>query len=253
MLEFKDFSTMTEARNQGGLDYELKVHNALVKSKIYGLVAGDKPGAGFSNQGAGDIEATLFGKPFNIEIKASANDQMGGTSFRYDKSSKVFTPAKSMDADDLDLLNSAAQTKVADIDAFIAKAEEYDNKLFDGFPITVTKETRTKLKTDGLQKRIATNISTSAKFIAKHYNKKSVYYIQVGGAGLFYMGSNPLKLPVPELKGDIQIEMRVGYAGSGGRPVVSAGLRLQGRLKTKNKSSYSLDNEESIQKMFAEL
>lgn len=250
MLEFREF--ITEARNQGGLDYEHKVYNAMQSAQIYGLDIGSVPGAGFSNQGAGDIEASYNGQPFNVEIKATANDQMGGTSFRYDMKTKLFTPAKAMDEEDLALLNSAAQLKVKDIDKFIVAARKYDkNTALSGFPITVSKETRELLKKDGLQKTIASNIKTDAKFIAKHYNAKGVYYIQVGGAGLFHMGKNPLKLSVPELRGDIQIEMRVGYAGSGGRPVVSAGLRLQGRLKTKNKSDYTLDDKDSIQKLFA--
>lgn len=250
MKEFKEF--IGEARNSGGLEYEHKVYNAMLTAQVYGLDVGNTPGAGFSNVGAGDIEASYNGQPFNVEIKASANDQMGGTSFRYDMATKLFTPAKAMDAEDLELLNSAAQMKVKDIDAFIVAARKYDsNNALAGFPITVTKETRELLKKDGLQKTIASNINTDAKFIAKHYNKKGVYYIQVGGAGLFYMGRNPLKLPVPELRGDIQVEMRVGYAGSGGRAVVSAGLRLQGRLKTKGKSKYTLDDANSVKELFA--
>ncbi len=79
---FKAF--ITESVGQAGLDYELKVHKAMKDAKIVGLNAGDKPNnetAGFSNQGAGDIEASYNGNPFNIEIKSSAKDQMGGGSF----------------------------------------------------------------------------------------------------------------------------------------------------------------------------
>jgi len=110
--------------------------------------------------------------------------------------------------------------------------------------------TREKLKADGLQKAVASNISAKSSFIIKHYNKKQVYYIQVGGAGLFYMGKNPLNLPVPELQGDINIELRVGYGGSGGKPTVSAGIRLQGRLRTENVSNFTLDDPGSIQALF---
>ena len=70
-------------------------------AKISGLNAGDKPGAGFSNVGAGDIEGSYNGKPFNVEIKASPNDQMGGGSFRYDMATGIFTPAKELDPEDL--------------------------------------------------------------------------------------------------------------------------------------------------------
>ena len=101
MKTFKTY--VTETIGQAGLDYELKVHKAMITANIDGLNAGDKPGAGFSNQGAGDIEASYNGKPFNVEIKASSKDQMGGGSFRYEFSNKQFTPVTEMDPEDLDL------------------------------------------------------------------------------------------------------------------------------------------------------
>jgi hypothetical protein len=61
MHKFKSYLTIQESVGQAGLDYELKVHNAMKDAKIVGLNAGDKPNnetAGFSNQGAGDIEAS---------------------------------------------------------------------------------------------------------------------------------------------------------------------------------------------------
>ena len=72
------------------------------------------------------------------------------------------------------------------------------------------------------------------------------------------MGKNPLKLDVPELTGEIQVEMRLGFGGGKLKfPTTpeptnarSAGLRLQGRLKTKGKSKYSLDNPDDIKKLF---
>lgn len=235
----------------GGLAYEQNVYAAMQAAKIKGLDLGDKPTAGFSNVGYGDIEATYNGKPFNIEIKASANDQMGGTSFRYEMAGQKFIPVGQIEPDELDMLLQAAQVKAGDIDKFLKAAQKYENNTnITGFPVRVDKETREKLKADGLQKAIASNISASSSFIIRHYNKKKVYYIQVGGAGLFYMGKNPLNLPVPELQGDINIELRVGYGGSGGKPTVSAGIRLQGRMKTENVSNFTLDDPGSIQALF---
>lgn len=121
----------------------------------------------------------------------------------------------------------------------------------------MSKEGRDILKKKGLLAKINKNVKTSANFIIKHYNKKGVYYINIGGSGLFYMGKNPLKLPVPELKAEIQIEMRLGYGGGKlffptdpPTPARSAGLRIQGRLLSKGKSPYSLDKEEDIRKLF---
>ena len=251
-----------ETIGQAGLDYELKVHSALKQAKISGLNAGDKPGAGFSNVGAGDIEASYNGKPFNVEIKASPNDQMGGGSFRYDMATGIFTPAKELDPEDLELLLSASKEKVSDINNYIKAARQIEpkdyHKNISGIPLKISVEGRAKLKKDGLPAKINKNVKTSTNFIIRHYNKKGVYYINVGRAGLFHMGKNPLRLDIPELKGEIQVEMRLGFGGgklkfpTSPEPTDarSAGLRLQGRLKTKGKSKYNLDNVEDIRKLF---
>ena len=62
MKSFKNY--FVETVGQKGLDYELKVHSAMKAANIEGLDSGDKPGAGFSNVGSGDIEATYKGTIF---------------------------------------------------------------------------------------------------------------------------------------------------------------------------------------------
>jgi|TARA_Y100000114_G_scaffold24608_1_gene20314 hypothetical protein len=256
---FKQY--LTETVGAGGLAYELKVHTAMKKANISGLNVGDKPGAGFSNQGAGDIEASYKGKAFNIEIKASPRDQMGGTSFRYTMDGQRFTPVKEMDPEDLDLFMAVAKEQAVHIDNYIKALRKIEpvefHKTQSGVPIKASKDAREELKKNGLITKINRNIKTSTSFIIKHYNKKGVYYIQIGKAGLFYMGKNPLKLDVPELKGEIQVEFNLRYGGGKlsfptdpPTPARSAGLRLQGRLITKGKSPYSLDNVEDIKKLF---
>lgn len=261
MKTFKTY--VTETIGQAGLDYELKVHKAMITANIDGLNAGDKPGAGFSNQGAGDIEASYNGKPFNVEIKASSKDQMGGGSFRYESSNKQFTPVTEMDPEDLDLLLAACKEKAPDLDNYIKAARQLEpvefHKTISGVPIKVAKDGREILKKKGLLAKINKNVKTSAAFITRHYNKKGVYYINIGGAGLFYMGKNPLNLPVPALKAEIQIEMRLGFGGGKlsfptdpPTPARSAGLRVQGRLLTKGKSKYNLDNHKDVIELFGE-
>jgi hypothetical protein len=261
MKRFKSF--LIESVGAAGLEYENKVYSAMKSANVNGLNPGDKPGAGFSNQGAGDIEASYKGSPFNIEIKATPNDQMGGMSFRYDMDSKQFQPSKEIDPADLQLLLSAAKEKISDIDNYIKAARELEPKEYhkniNGVPLKVSKEGRDQLKKKGLLAKINKNSKAGVGFIVNHYNKKGVFYIQIGGAGLFYLGKNPLKLPVPALKGEIRIEMRLAFAGGGSpfptdppTPARTAGLRLQGRLVTKGKSPYSLDNSEDVKKLFGE-
>jgi hypothetical protein len=72
------------------------------------------------------------------------------------------------------------------------------------------------------------------------------------------MGKNPLKLDVPELKAEIQVELGLRFSGSKlsfptqpeKTPARSAGLRIQGRMLTKIKSKYNLDNKDDVEKLF---
>lgn len=246
---------------QRGLDYELKIYKAIQQSGVDFFTPGSKPAAGFSNVGAGDIEGKLKGKPFNIEVKLSADDQMGGGSFRYDYRTKTFTAVKPLDPSDEELLMEAAKAKSKALDRYIEAARKLEpvkyHQDIDGIPIKVAKAGRDILKSKGLLKDINTKVITDAAFISKHYNKKGVYYIQIGGAGLFYMGKNIFNLPVPPLKGEIQIEVRLGYSGSktkfpDGTEARTAGLRFIGRLRAKGKSPHSIDTVQGIQKLFLE-
>lgn len=246
---------------QRGLDYELKIYKAIQQSGVDFFNPGDKPAAGFSNVGAGDIEGKLHGKPFNIEVKLSPDDQMGGGSFNYSMRSKKFTAAKKMDPADEELLLAAVQQKTKALDNYIMAARKLHpiqyHKSIDGIPIKVAKSGRDQLKAAGLLKQINTKVITDASFIEKHYNKKGVNYIQIGGAGLFYLGRNIYNLPVPRLKGEIQVEIRLAYSGTKGKfpdgtETRTAGLRFQGRLRTKGKSPHTIDTVKGIQKLFLE-
>jgi len=80
------------------------------------------------------------------------------------------------------------------------------------------------------------------------------------------MGKNPLNLPVPEFNGEIQVEVRIGYAGdssgstskaftnkAGSKDIIEARraeLRCIGRMLTRSKSPYSLDNMNDVKELF---
>ena len=221
MRSFKKY--LDETVGAGGLVYELKVYEALIGAKIEGLDAGDKPGAGFSSHGFGDIEAAYNGKAFNIEIKAGMKDQMGGGSLRYDRKTKQLTPspklAASGDQEDIAILMQAVQTKIPAINKyldFIAKQEPtkvHKDYAKVGVPFVASTSAREAAKKAGLQSAVQDYVKGDSRYIKNLYNGKNVYYIQIGGAGLFYMGKNPLNLPVPEFNGEIQVEVRIGYAG----------------------------------------
>ncbi len=266
MITFKEFMLL-ETVAISGLEYEKKVYNVIKsvieKEKIINLeLISDEP-SGFSSVGSGDIQCLYKGKPLNIEIKKSLNDQMGGTSVKYNLNTKKFEIVDKNISEDLkELILYAVEQKRKDIDNYLNAAKKEKpiefHKKINGIPFTIAKKTREKLKNDGLLAKINTIIKSDISFIKDHYNKKNVFYINIGGAGLFYMGSNPLNLDIEELTGEIDIEIRIGFSGTKKTfptnpptDARSANLRVQGRLKTKNKSKYNLDNEADIIKLFS--
>lgn len=263
---FEEF--LNESVGQKGLDYEVKIHSALNSAGIDDLDTGEKPGAGFSNQGAGDLELKLGGKPFNVEVKLDAGAQMGGTSFRYDSKAKTLEAvSKKIPKSVAQTLISIAQSKAKDIDNYIQAANALHKAMgieyvADGVPIKVAVDVRNKLKSKGFLKKINITKSIPNKFIIDHYNKKGVNYINIGGSGLFYIGDNPLGLPVPKFDPEIVVELRLAF--SGGKvsfnvkgkeiPARNAGFRAQARLKKfKDQSPYNLDDPESIKQMFSKM
>lgn len=114
---------------------------------------------------------------------------------------------------------------------------------------------------------------SDTSFILQHYKSKEVDYIQIGGKGLYYLSSNPAKLPIPQLGNTgLVIEMRPGKGGSTkdkktGLPVrtpsdtgegdfikASAPFRTSARLDGAGlaQSPYTLDDPESILAMMEE-
>jgi hypothetical protein len=259
------------AASTGGLEYESNVVKSVKKAlphfqervKFTNL---NYATAGYSSVGI-DLELQVNGVPFNVEIKQNKDAQMGGTSIRYNPSTDL---AEIVNRDTIDdeaepyFLN-AIQSKKDAILAFLdymRKQEplELHSKIPERFPISgVTKEAWKNAVNDGY----LTALNETVKFndtsiITKAYNLKQVFYIQVGGAGLFYLNENPFGLPIPKFEGQIQIEFRLGRSGSKPRKfgdttidTVGAGYRCQGRLKTRIKSSLSLDNSAEAFQIFA--
>jgi hypothetical protein len=232
-----------------GYQYEQKVIDSLKEAKISGNI-NESVG---SNAASADADIKLFGKIFNIEIKLNSNAQMGGSSIRFNEQ-VGFSLASSMDKQTEDLLLSAINLKKENIDNLLEFVKNHPNEQEKKkkFPFTCRKSTWEQAQKNNLL--INVKVPLNADFIAEHYSKKNVNYIQIGGAGLFYMKSNPAKLPVPKLEGNIVVEIRTGRSGSKfvkslNEKVVAAGIRVQGRLKTKNKSPYSLDDSESIRRL----
>ena len=252
-----------EARNDGGLAYEKSVLAALTAAQVPGLEFEADTSAGFSNQGAGDIEATFNGKTFNIEVKSGAKDQMGGTSIRanFDTNEYQIVNSEAVDPAAVPFYEAAIAEKAEDFARWREHVSQFApeeiNQIPNSIPFgSVTVEAWDSAQQNGLLLPLnKAEQFSNVNAIVAHYNKKGVYYIQLGGAGLFYLGKDDIGLGVPALEAAMQIEFRLGPSGS--KPnkrfdvkTRGAGYRCQGRLKSKIKSPYSLDDPASIRALF---
>jgi hypothetical protein len=225
--------------NQLGFAYENDVINSLVSAGIAGSIL---EGAGASATGA-DADFVVDGKTYLLEVKKDADAQMGGTSVRYNNGEFKIV-SDNVDENTAALIISALTPKTPHIEKLLAAIGG------EKFPTTCDKYTWTQAQQSGLLKPINAKIKKNTQFIIDHYKDKGIHYIQIGGAGLFYLDQNPANLPIPKLEGEIDIELRAGRSGSSlnaaGQRRVSGLLRAQARLKFKGSSPISLDSEVSI-------
>lgn len=251
--------------NVGGLVYEKKVRAAIrkVEPVIPNFNMVREAVRGFDNTGA-DLNLKVDKQKVAFEIKKNTNAQMGGGTFKFDSNHSRFyfvgnDGTEGIDIPTAEMIQDVLGTKSREVAAFINFLQNYPPKDYHqrikGLPVTCTKEAWMAAVDKGLLRNLNTNIPFSTKFIADHYAKKNVNYIQIGGAGLFYLKNNPINLPIPQLNGNINIELRLG-ANQGkenksmGIWVVTGGIRAQARLKTKNISPYSLDNPDDVKFLF---
>lgn len=226
-------------------NYEFAIKSTLVKASWgnANLQIEEDHSAG-SNRHVPDVRLFSYGKPVSIEVKLNAGAQMGGSSVTYSTKTGTF-----------ESLETPIETLTPHLEP---KKNAFDTLLNElgvlAVPLSCSKEKWEQARMAGYLKPCNMAIEANTEFIVSHYNAKDTYYIQIGKAGLFFMGKNPLDLPVPELNAKANIEVRFGRSGSRtnseGVPMVSAGIRVQGRLKEPIQSPYSLERADDVNHLF---
>jgi len=251
-MDFKTFFEATGMALNKGYEYEKRVIEVL---KQTGIVGNIHSAAGASSAVA-DADFKISDKIYNLEVKMDHRAQMGGVIIRVDPNVGLIELAKQdLDADTEKLVIENVENKMKDIKkllTFLRKQEPKElQKNILSVPFTVSVDAWQAAVSKGLVKSINRKISNSVKFITDHYKEKQTFYMQIGKSGLFYLDKNPAKLPIPQIKGGLNIEMRVSPSGprenkTFGVQTYNITLRAQGRLDFKGKSSYTLDDPKSI-------
>jgi hypothetical protein len=251
----------------GGVEYENRVL-ATIKPQIkklsnFSIKEGSTTAAFSANEP--DLQLVAFGKIINIEIKQNAKAQMGGGSFNYDMKKKKYSLSAKTKIDEVveEKILDALNKKRSDLNTLLEYVKDNDvNSLAQdvtGLPLRATKDMWEELTKKRLLVPLNEKVETDINFLYDHYEHKKCFYIQVGGAGFFYLKQNPLKLPIPQLTTTFVIELRLGRAGSKyvaniKKNVASGNIRAQGRMGGRNISSpYSLDKSGDFTALFGNL
>lgn len=242
-----------------GIIYENLIKNT-IRTATQNLLIEDSTCGNFNSHEA-DIKLNVLGSPINIEVKKKKDAQFGETSFRYDGLN--FTPAKEhLEGTFIDMVTDTALLPIqSHIDELLKFFRMYKPENFHEsvthIPFRVTRKAWLAARGKGLLIPIAKIFPFTEKLIVDHYNNKcgGIHYIQIEKKGLFYMGDNPLNLPIPALEGNINVEVRLKRSGSVvqksvGEKVASATLIVVGRLKSDIVSPYTLENPEHVSNLF---
>lgn len=231
-----------------GIAYERVIYSnaANVKNPLFKII-GEQTEKG----GAADIQFEIAGKRFDVEAKLES-PQYSSINGQYNFNNKVFTNSKNTKISEslqITLDNILEKAKPA-LDKYKQRAAELGVNLETSgskMPVNIFNQ----LKEEGLQNNITTREVVSQSVIEELYNKKDQYYIQIKGKGLYYIGKNPLNLPVPKLEGDVTITFRIARSSRDKNNNVTPTLRfLPDDINiTSKKSDHSIDTANGINKL----
>lgn len=232
------------ALNTNGLVYEAHVHDILYRNLKSPYKVSKPVTRTFSPHG---YDLTIFKNDIehHVEIKRNIKAQMGGTSLTY--SDGAFKMVNNIH--DSGIVDSLSHMKpyIEDyLDFMISKNPVMSSRKF---PFMVPVDVWEDARDQGLLTNLNQNIPFDISFIKKHYSNKNCHYIQIGEKGLYHLGKNPMNLDIPELQGDVNIEVRLCRSGSkmkNGRKIAAANYRLQARLFNVEKSAVDLETDHHI-------
>ena len=235
-----------------GFAYENVIIDKLDKVKIPGFKVSKE--AGGNKVGVPDFASSIHDAKFDVEVKLE-KAQYSSVTLRHRNQKTSFSKDKGYTFTERlqeDLINKSKKA----LSDYRKRAGELgaDLKLYDKtgkLPMEIYKT----LQTEGLQKNITKSTNFNQDIISELYSKKipPTNYIQIKNKGLFFMGKNPLNLPIPEFKADVNVTLRVSRGSRttmDGVEMTTMNLRiLPDKLTGLSKSKYSLDNVSEIKSL----
>jgi len=242
-----------KSNKKRGFAYEKVIYDqvdkAIKQSKIKGFkILNDGP---TEKAGAEDFIGEIWGNYFGVEVKLD-KAQYSSVTIKYDHKDKIFTIDKNYSFNPQ--LIKTAKSALKDINNYIKRAKELGVDL-KGTGVkkgNIDRDIFNKIQEEGFQKAITRSFFVDQSIIEELYANKvrPVNYIQFKDKGLFFMGKNPLNLPIPKLEAKVRVTFRVNAGrNSKGQRVFNLRILPDQLLDFKSKSKYSLDNISSIKKL----
>ena len=268
-------------RTNKGFAYENVIIRILKQLKVKGFEVSDQ--AGGNKKGISDFAATLFGNALNIEVKLAVAQygdvglvfRNGLVDFNNNVKNKNYSFKERIRKELFDKADKALKAYRKRAGELGADLDVYDKtgklpteiylQLGQGLDAEGVADLKPKyaaikekypdgIKGEGLQKTITQIAEFDITPVREIYENKvpPTYYIQLKDSGLFFMGENPLGLPVPELTGNVDLTLRVNKGESkvnkDGVMMTTVNLRvLPSKLKNIPKSEYTLDSAISME------
>lgn len=246
----------------GGLVYEEFIVKTIKSAarKIPGLKVISNRGAGYNSQIPDinlQIEKDGQKSKVAIEVKKDRNVRFGQVTLGLEdgeiiirKGGKAIDPTSIPGGKNLIAKAGEGKEFLNNILNLINKEESAN---FKNFPLgtSISKETYQKV-TDSSDYKNFVNLTEelNQQRVAAHYNAKGVYYIQIGGKGLYYMGKDNLNLGVPELSTAFNGSMRFKKGTTkNGRNTISivSEPKMKGKL---DKSNINLETKEGTSEFY---
>lgn len=216
------------------INKKLKTNNLQKKSFIS---AGSDPNAP-------DAILKYEGTEYKIEIKLNIDADFGQGSLDYDTEENkwIISGSKTKSGEEMkEFLSSINLSKIV------------NNKWkLKGAPRKFTVSSKLFTQEDVMYDILTFKsffVDIPSKSVAKYYNSKETYYMQIGGQGLYYMGKDIANLGVPELNLRLKLRVRLKRGG----PIPLNNYRFTTAIKavklSLKKSDYDLDDDEFLKKL----
>ena len=246
----------------GGLIYEEFIVKTIKSAarKIPGLKVISNRGAGYNSQIPDitlQVEKDNNKSKVLIEVKKNRNVRFGQVTLGLENGEIIIRKGgKAVDpstiAGGLNLVNRAGNGKEF-LNNILSLINKEENTSFKNFPLgtSISKETYKKV-TESKDYKDFVNLTEelNQERVAAHYNAKGVYYIQIGGKGLYYMGKDILNTGVPELNtaftGSMRFKKGTTKNGRNSISIVSE-PKMKGKL---DKSNISLETKEGSTELY---